>query len=380
MNHVSSKPAGMYIVLLVIIVILLTVTVFACYGYYPFRKHVKITEEPIYLESDKLQYTNNTQYQASVWMSSYQHELYFYPHTSSSVRKNIYDGWLCVLHNQQVVKLCKLDHERLRMIGSAEGCVYYVVYGKNIDSNDTLYCFDVNRMQETVLYTGRLSNSYTTVVLLADGTLSIPFFAEETDKAPKYLHVAHGKVAGIADHPEYFTLNMNRYAVVADQYEYRERIIMIDECGNETDLPLEPATLRALIPDSSGLLVHNEGYGRLLYRINADGRLSSLFELSCVHSNSAVAVVKDNIYLSVKRYEKFGNLGMRRYENDAAEGTYMISLLDLSVIKISDQIYNGLYYFGGEVLYACDEDCNIYLLDLQGNLLDAILKVVGINE
>ena len=115
----------------------------------------------------------------------------------------------------------------------------------------------------------------------------------------------------------------------------------------------------------------------MLYNVNDNQSISLLFELPCLSSSSAVAVVNEDIYLSVKRYEKFGSLGMLRFENDTAEGTYKISQADFLPVKISDSIYNGLYFFGGESLYACDEFCNIYRLDLQGNVIDTVLKVIG---
>ena len=65
---------------------------------------------------------------------------------------------------------------------------------------------------------------------------------------------------------------------------------------------------------------------------------------------------------------------MLGFEKDTAEGTYRIDLTDFSVVKVSDQIYNGLYYFGGDCLYTCDEYCNIYVLDMQGNILNTVLE------
>ena len=85
-------------------------------------------------------------------------------------------------------------------------------------------------------------------------------------------------------------------------------------------------------------------------------------------SDTAVAIVGDDVYISLKRYEGWGESGkgLRRYENDTLEGTWRISLTDFSAVKISDTIYNGLYCFG-DVLLACDESCSVYRLHPDGS-------------
>ena len=81
--------------------------------------------------------------------------------------------------------------------------------------------------------------------------------------------------------------------------------------------------------------------------------------------------------MSLLRYEKLGPLALGgvRYEDDQVEGTYRVNLDDFSVRKISNEIYNGLYYFGGDCLYACDQNCNIYRLGLDGNVLETLFQV-----
>lgn len=57
------------------------------------------------------------------------------------------------------------------------------------------------------------------------------------------------------------------------------------------------------------------------------------------------------------RYEKIDDetyKGNLRYENDEIEGTYRINLLDHAIEKISDSIYNGLFYFGGQQFFMID--------------------------
>lgn len=127
------------------------------------------------------------------------------------------------------------------------------------------------------------------------------------------------------------------------------------------------ARIRCLLPAGDGLLVHNIDGGSL-YRIAPDHSVTPLFEFPCMTCDTAIAIVGDDVYLSLKRYEGWGESGkgLRRYENDTLEGTWRISLTDFSAVKISDTIYNGLYCFG-DVLLACDESCSVYRLHPDGS-------------
>ena len=374
MNRISYKSLALFGAVLVIL-LLATAIVFL----YPFKKQVKVSTNRIDIGANEFQYTNNIQTQANVWMGSYQEELYFYPHCNYEARKSIYDRWLCVLRNQQVLKLCKIGDGKAQVIGSSNGFIYYAVYSTG--SNDKLYCYDIANEKETVLYTGNLAFKYGaslyTASFMTDGTLSVPIFPEESDKAPQYLRIIRGEVVDVINQPENYSHNQHTYTIVRDASAPSDHIKVTDATGNTVEYPLAAAVSRAFIPTSKGCLIHNEGYSAMLYNVDDSQSISLLFELPCLSSSSAVAVVNGDLYLSVKRYEKFGSLGMLRFENDTAEGTYKISQTDCSPVKISDNIYNGLYFFGGESIYACDEFCNIYRLDLQGNVLDTVLKVIG---
>lgn len=85
-------------------------------------------------------------------------------------------------------------------------------------------------------------------------------------------------------------------------------------------------------------------------------------------------VFEDKLYYYVERYEKYGILGMTRFENDEIEGTFIINLKDLSVEKVSDKIYNGLYIFDDTGIYACDDKCNIVKLDFDGKMVGTLLR------
>ena len=54
---------------------------------------------------------------------------------------------------------------------------------------------------------------------------------------------------------------------------------------------------------------------------------------------------------------------------------YRINLATQTTEKVSDSIFSGLYYFGGEHIFATDEHCNITVLDLEGNVVQKVLEL-----
>ena len=52
-----------------------------------------------------------------------------------------------------------------------------------------------------------------------------------------------------------------------------------------------------------------------------------------------------------------------------------IALATQTTEKVSDSIFSGLYYFGGEHIFATDEHCNITVLDLEGNVVQKVLEL-----
>ena len=99
-------------------------------------------------------------------------------------------------------------------------------------------------------------------------------------------------------------------------------------------------------------------------------------DMPCEFSHSAATVVGDDAFLSVKRYQGYKyNILPQRYENDEIEGTCRINLATQTTEKVSDSIFSGLYYFGGEHIFATDEHCNITVLDLEGNVVQMVLEL-----
>lgn len=374
MMRISRKRSVMCIIVALVLGIAF-ISGMLCFVRGSLKKSIVITAAELPLAANAPAYTNNVQYQANVWMGVDGQTLYFYLRADTATGRTACDGWLCALRNHQLVRLHKIGKENVRILGCAGGCVYYVQYRKDLDVDDRLYCYDVDQGRETLLYAGRISPLHL-ASFTSDGCLAVPTFAGDADEAPTYLLLDRGRIIGTADCAEEHRLGQQTYSLVGNRGDLRERILTSDGQGGSVELPLNPARSRALIPADGCLLIHNEGYNSLLYRIDGDGRVAELFGLPGLCSYSAVAVVGDEVYLSVRRYEKFGDLGLLPYEDDALEGTYRIGLTDASAVKISDAVYSGLYSFDGEHLYACDGSCNVYLLDLTGTIVDQIFTVV----
>ena len=148
-------------------------------------------------------------------------------------------------------------------------------------------------------------------------------------------------------------------------------MVCIQEDDSSYTVTLGNAVHRSLVSTPYGIVVHNEGYSDLLYLVRNDGNIQSLFHIPCLSSVSAITVCGSEVILSFKRYEKYGDLkiGMKRYVNDTKEGVYRISLKDFSVTKISDTIFNGLYIFSKNVILGCDDNCNVYFLTMDGDIM-----------
>ena len=55
-------------------------------------------------------------------------------------------------------------------------------------------------------------------------------------------------------------------------------------------------------------------------------------------------------------------------------GTFRIDTEDFSVEKISDYVYDGLFIFDNESIFACDTGKNIYQLDMDGRVLKTVIS------
>ena len=346
----------------------------ALFRFYPLlRRGVTVTAEPVRIEGAGAYPSNRFQYEASVWLGTADGRLFFYPHCGYTLHKSAYDDCLCVFQEGTARKIEALrQKDSLVIVGCSGQYLYYWDCG-SADAEDELYCYDCLSERKTLLYTGNVELS-ASIWYEEDGSVWLPLWPENGKPEP-FLHVSGAELLGVGQPEAGYELGDSRYRVACAYGDDVERIVRTDAAGAEESLELARAKHRSMVQTDYGLLIHCDRSPEMLYLLTPDGSTRLLFSLPCLSSNSCFAVMGDTVYLSVLRYEQYGEIGMKRFENDTKEGTYRISLRDGSVEKLSDQIYDGLYVFDGNGLYACDSDCSLYQLALDGTVRRTLFRV-----
>ncbi len=311
---------------------------------------------------------NNRQRQASVWLGCYDKQLYYFGGRKAGADKTKYDDSLYVFQDGGLVEVFPLSRGKgeISILGIVDCFLYYWDYRGSDYENIRLYCYNLESNKESLLYSGHLYG-VASLYFANDGSVYFPLFPE-SGKAAQFVHVSGESVLGVKPLTDGYPLGENTYYVESEYYDVVvERISKTDHDGNKLDeIPFESAHRRSMIPYEDGLLVHNEGLESLLYQIHEDGSVTKLFSVPCLGTTSAVNTHGTDAYISVLRYEKYGEKGMLRYENDLLSGTYRISLIDGSTEKISDMYFNGLYNFDDSCFYCCDQQGNIYKMKFDG--------------
>ena len=324
--------------------------------------------------------SNQRQPSADAWLGVYDRQLYFLPDCGHPGSRTEYDGWLCVLEDGRLVKLCQPGGGRVRIIGQQGKYLYYWDTADDHAGLDALMCYDLAQRQELPICTGDSSSLGLSLTSFApDGTLYVPLSADTTGTVRQYLHISGAQLLStVTDAPVGYPLGGVTYTVDAENHELENHVVAIGADGTAREIP--PLRSRfssplSLLPVGEGLLVHFTEDARPLYHIGADHRVTLVFDAQCNTTKTALTLAGDDLYFSLKRYAGRDGLGAYRFEDDAIEGTYRISLTDFSPVKISDAIYSGLYWFGGDHLLACDEYCNVYVLNLDGSVRTTLIDV-----
>lgn len=302
---------------------------------------------------------NSRQYEASVQMTVFEEHLYFSSESSGDSGRALY-----VLKDGKIEQVTQLARDVMAM---GEGFVYYS--DADGDAQWGLYCYEIASGRTTKVMPmernvyGSCMDWYPSC-FAEDGTF---YLCAYDTRWP-----VTGTVAGEpTQSPETYTLGGYRF------YTAERKLMRQEGSGIPQSLSADvPDGLKYMIPCEGGLLVHKQ-YGDLgLYFVEeASGEIVELFSAPCFYSVSALNVRGKDVYLSFKRFEKEGLFGVyTRFRNDEMEGTYRICLENYAVEKISDKIYDGLYIFDDTGIYACDEDCRVYKLDFDGNVIATILK------
>lgn len=319
------------------------------------------------LESN-LYIPNNFQQEATIWLGVCKGQLYIWPRCSRTSSETEYNGWLCALTPEGIVKIKKLDrfsnqHEK---IAGFDGRFLYYWHV----SDNELYSYDIETDQEEMIAAANSSLSYA-VVFAEDGSLYIP-----SDSPQDFVRVRDGKLVAYTDEQAQYSSGELSYYLRKQDSGGSVELIVSDANVQEQKIELPYMRNRSVFACSQGILVHDDRFSKLLYLVRSADELDCLFDVPCEYSHSAVTIVGDYTFLSVKRYQGYKyNILPQRYVNDEIEGTYRINLATQTTEKVSDSIFSGLYYFGGEHIFATDEECNVTVLDLEGNVVQKLLEV-----
>ena len=344
-------------VILFVLVFCITILFPLYYSYFPYQ--CTITSEPVVILQAEYNPVNNMQTNTSVWMGTYNGQLYFYPKQYANFRKTTrFKKSISVFRNGGADVLLKLDLGQY-IVGMNEGYIYYL-------ENSNLYCYDVLKNETTLVSTYCSPHLFTP-------TGSWLIRKDETDS--KFYAVHGDTVESTPIEIEPYTLNGKLY-VRPDRY-YHD-FFTVEKQGEQEivqDVPIQNES-NCILYSEEGLLVLQKYDRNILRWICANsGEIVELFSIPDGHPDSAVNIHGNDVYLSFNRDFLNKETGNYYYmEEDPLVGTYRISLDDFSTEKISDSIYSGLYIFDDSGIFACDENCHIYKLDFDGNLISTILE------
>ena len=368
------------IILTIIVSLILLACLLLAYQTLP---RVRITQEQVSIIPTGDHPANNRQYNASVWMGVFDNQLYVYPHRNEGSKITEYQNWLCRFHNGNLQKIYHLhDSSRSndRIFAMLDDSVIYLHFA---DSNQrdlgSIHGFNLRTNTDTILYSNpgdKYGRSQFETAFFSEGDLYCPLPLEQ-NASPSFLRVHYGTAEEITTEIKGYSLGNAEYFIPEEGFPGNPSTVMCREGNVLHEIQLGDGNSRALIPTDYGLLIHNDGGKDLLYIINSSGEVKLLFRVECLYSVSAMTVHDSDVFLSLKRYQEWGpmNIGFVRAEKDEAEGTYRLSLLDGTVTKISDSIYDGLFVFDNTGIYACDEMCCIFKLDYDGHVLSELLVV-----
>ena len=366
-----------YLFIVLCIIILIAISALVINASFPKTKPVTIANCPERIMLTGPHLGNNRQHNSSVWLGCYNGQLYYFGGEKNDFSKTKYDDALYVFQDGDMREVTNLlcKKENITILAIVDNLIYYLETRNNNYAQKTLYSFNLKTNQESLLYSGAIY-PVSSLFFAHDGTVYFPL-KPVSGEAPQFVHVAGEDVLGVVPLNEGYPLGDHVYYVVSEYSDAQvERILKATPDSNAEleEISLGQAYNRSVIPYKDGLLVHNEGLNSLLYRIDNDGCVTELFSVSCLASKSAVNIHETDAYISVLRYEKYGEKGMLRFNNDSVEGTYRISLLDGSIEKINDMCFDGMYNFDDTCFYCCDSMGNVYKMEFDGTI-DPIMLI-----
>ena len=333
-----------------------------------FPRECSVTADQVLIEDNEHNPANNRQNTASVWMGTYGGKLYFHPVRSlrESSRTHYYH-YLSVFENGAATPLKRIDGS---IIGMQNEAIYFYMFGNNyFNDSNRVDCYDISSKRTSKLYS--LDNIISSCYFSLCGQLYVP--ADSTGS--RYYPVCGDYVDYSPTPKEVYHLDDKIYSV--EGLYHSQTIMVTDAEGMVFSLDNQiPSGRKSIFPCKQGLLVHNEQQGELLYLIcKGSGDVIELFTAPCIKSVSAINIWDNYVFLSFSRYQYDEAIDSTvEIKHDDLAGTYRINLENFDVQKVSDKVYNGLYIFDDTGIYACDEVCNMYKLDFEGNIIMTLLQ------
>lgn len=349
---------------------------------------VSVTSQTILIDPSEENEPLTSLNEAHLWLGCNNDDLYSLSLLAPSPMLR-YENWLCRVEPGKLKKVAKLSvarqmsHDRIWLAGQIGSDLYYFT---TADDMQSLYVMDMDTGKTEIVWISqqdqfisrndiRIEDDILWLRLLENG-MGNDSYGIQGD----YLFVQNRKAQVFNDRIMPYQIGAKEYVLDFELGESPKLFFREKNCEWQ-DTGLKCGVNCSLFPTQYGLIVYNRGYAngdkQSLYLIAPNGEAVELLTFRCLYSDSAINLYHDKLYYSVKRYEKYGSLGMTRYEDDEFEGTYIISLTDMSIEKGSDMIFDGLYIFDDTGIFACDENCNIYKLDFDGYVIDTILEVKG---
>ena len=324
----------------------------------------EVTKETIAVQPSGIENANQYQHDADVAIIPSNGKLYYYVQSIffRDGQRHRLDRKLFTIENGRIKVIAKLP----LVLGYDDRFIYYEHEGL---LRYKLKAYDT-QTNEAIVILACSSKGWQKGIMESDGTLR---FFTDYDKGTGCF-VKDGVLGEAFENmPNYTEYEINgKWYSVRDSFDGK---IYCDDIDISEQFGRFPK-YRVLIPYRDGLLLTNEGCKNLLYYIQNDGTIISIFpEFQCVDSECSVNFYKNYVYLSFNRWEKWSETsdGMERFQNDTLVGTYRINMDDYSVVKISDNIYNGMFIFDDSGIYACDNAGDIHHIDFDGNLIRTII-------
>lgn len=314
------------------------------------------------------------------WLGVYEGKLYIVRNVLPASPKTDYDGWLCVFDGNELKRLCRLGDRNAILTGYTDGFLYYCVQQDGIDE---LFCYDFYAKEEVHLSCPSEPEPRRAAFYSRDGSLLIPAKKISNTALPdSYIRVSGRIIDNQLWDPPALKCGTCCYELFSDYSNISSRVIgesIVEkkENGECCMSELSGVDITGVYESPCGLLIHDRSGNEMLLQL-LNKTVTPLFFAPCKSSINSVVLQEENVFLSFKRFEKLDDAWgyfATRYDNDNLEGTYRISLTDGCAEKLSDNIYRDLYCFDGTHLFACDDNGNVYILDLKGIELKTILTV-----